>query len=93
MSEPARKSGLFKMRGSEQDVERQELMGAIENTREQLRMARISFDNVSEPELVDASIYEINSLQAHYSYLLRRAREQGFEKRETFKERKGLTYD
>lgn len=89
MSETIRKAGLFKTREAEPDTERQEILGEIESTREQLRLARISFDNVSEPELVDASIYEINSLQARYSYLLRRAREEGFEKRETFKERKG----
>jgi len=86
MSEPARKFGIFKSRTSEKDKERRELFDAIKNTREQLRLARISFNNASEPELVDASIYEINSLQAQYSYLLRKAKEQGYAQHEMFKE-------
>jgi len=86
MSEPAKKFGLFKARPSAKDAERMELFDAINNTREQLRLARISFNNASEPELVDASIYEINSLQAQYSYLLRKVKEQGYARHETFKE-------
>jgi hypothetical protein len=86
MSEPARKRGLFRGRSSEEDAERQELFDAIKTTREQIRLARISFNNASAPELVDASIYEINSLQAQYSYLLRIVKEQGYAKHETFKD-------
>jgi hypothetical protein len=86
MSEPVKRSGLLKNRPSESDIERRELFDAIKNTREQLRLARISFNNASEPELIDASIYEINSLQAKYSYLLRKIKEQEYASHETFKE-------
>ena len=89
MSEPARKFSIFKSRMTDEESERTELFDAIKNTREQLRLARISFNNVSAPELVDASIYEINSLQAQYSYLLRKVREQGYAQHETFKELRG----
>lgn len=39
-----------------------------------LRCAYDRFNHVTAPELVEASIYEINSLQARYNYLLRRAK-------------------
>lgn len=77
---------LFRKRPSKAELERRELLEAINSTRDKLSRARISFNNVSDPELVDASIYEINSLQAHYSYLLRKAKEQGYERLDTFKE-------
>jgi len=77
---------LFKKRPSKAELERRELFEAINDTRDRLNRARISFNNASDPELVDASIYEINSLQAHYSYLLRKAKEQGYERLEMFKE-------
>lgn len=86
MAEPVKLFGLFQRRPTAEEVERQELLDAIKNTREQLNRARISFDNASAPELVDATIYEINSLQAHYSYLLRRAKEQGYAHHDMFKE-------
>ena len=34
------------------------------------------FENVSDPELIDACVYEINSLQAHYSFLLNKAKQE-----------------
>lgn len=77
---------LFRKKPSKQELERIELLEAINDTREKLTRARISFNNVSDPELVDASIYEINSLQSHYSYLLRKAKEQGYERLDMFKE-------
>lgn len=39
-------------------------------TKRRLDVARNFFERVSDPELVAASVYEINSLQAKYSYLL-----------------------
>ena len=37
-------------------------------------MARQHFNSVSDPAMVDSCIFEINSLQARYSYLLARAK-------------------
>jgi len=42
-----------------------------------LRCAYERFNYVSDPELVEASVYEINSLKARYNYLIRQAKEQG----------------
>ncbi len=47
----------------------------LQETAQALRRAYERFDFASDPELVDASVYEINSLQARYSYLLRAAKE------------------
>ncbi len=40
-----------------------------------LREAYERFNYVSEPELVEACVYEISALKARYNYLLRRIKE------------------
>ncbi|MCX7614519.1 MAG: YaaL family protein [Clostridiales bacterium] len=57
-------------------LEKQELLDAINEAAMRLRIARMFFESVSEPELIDACVYEINSLQAHYSYLLNKAKKE-----------------
>ena len=69
----------------EAEEERRVLLEELRKTREDLRMAEIGFNNARESELIEASVYEINSLQARYAYLLRRVREDGMEQREVFK--------
>lgn len=54
-----------------------ELLGELDETRLALSEAYARFNGASEPELIDACIYEINAIQARYSFLLRRVREQG----------------
>ncbi len=68
---------MFRRTAHKTDDERSELLKALEETRSALEDARISFDNTVEPELVEATVFEINSLQARYNYLIRRARETG----------------
>ncbi len=75
MAQAARAFSLFKKSGHKPDAEERELIEALMHTREQLHFARIYFDNVAEPELVDESVYELNALQARHSYLLRRLKE------------------
>ncbi len=41
-----------------------------------LRDAYEKFDYVSEPELIEACVYEIKALKARYSYLLRCIKEE-----------------
>ena len=48
-----------------------ELRRELGKTAQALRSAYDKFNYVSEPEMVESCIYEINSLQARYSYLLR----------------------
>jgi len=42
-----------------------------------LAAARCNFRESSDPDLLEAAVYEIKSLQAKYAYLIGRARELG----------------
>lgn len=53
----------------------EELHHELHTTARELRRAYDRFNYVSEPELVESSIYEIDSLKAKYNYLLRRIKE------------------
>ncbi|MDR1157544.1 MAG: YaaL family protein [Oscillospiraceae bacterium] len=55
--------------------EQQEVLEAMRRTRQELCLARLNFNDARAPELVEASVYEINALQARYAYYLRLARE------------------
>ena len=49
----------------------------LQDTRFALAQAYVRFDNTTEPELVDACIFELNALQSRYNYLLRLVKESG----------------
>jgi len=55
--------------------ERRQLLDSMSQTRKELSMAYSSFNAHSDPDLIDASVYEINALQSRYSYLARRLKE------------------
>ncbi|MDR0382286.1 MAG: YaaL family protein [Oscillospiraceae bacterium] len=60
----------------EQEKQEQwEVLEAMRRTRQELCQARLNFNDARAPELVEASVYEINALQARYAYYLRLARE------------------
>lgn len=61
---------LRKKHPSPLETAQKELMDDLWDTKRRLDVARNFFERVSDPELVAASVYEINSLQAKYSYLL-----------------------
>lgn len=46
-------------------------------TRRALEIAYSGFDNVTEPDLIDCYIYELNSIMKRYKYLLELARKNG----------------
>lgn len=54
----------------------EELKEELRNTAQALRDAYDRFNFVTEPELVDAAIFEIRSLNARYSYLIRCVKEE-----------------
>ena len=60
-----------------QDPRMQSLFAELSDARFALAQAYTRFDNTTEPELVDACIFEINALQSRYSYLLRLIKESG----------------
>ena len=76
MAQSANHFVFFHSKPTEDDLEKQDLLEAMKENRDDLKQARAYFNHVREPELIEASVYEINSLQARYAYLLRRLREQ-----------------
>ncbi|GHV33652.1 hypothetical protein FACS18949_08190 [Clostridia bacterium] len=57
---------------------KREYADALDNLQElseQLHDARLRFNQATEPELVDACVFELNALQARYNFFLRMARE------------------
>ena len=59
------------------DSAMQELFTELSDTRFALSQAYAFFNRVTEPELIDSSIFEINAVQARYNYLLRAIKERG----------------
>ena len=59
------------------DPEMQELFTELNDTHFALTQAYARFDRTTEPELVEACVYEINAVQARYNYLLRVIKERG----------------
>lgn len=58
---------------SEQEIERNALLSDLEKTKKALEIAYAGFDNVTEPDLIDCYIYELNSVMKRYKYLLEQA--------------------
>lgn len=57
------------------EEERRQLMEVMARTRVEINQAYAGFNLQSDPDLVDSYVYEINSLQSRYSYLVRRVKE------------------
>lgn len=64
-----------KMRIAEKKDELTDLYEELSDTKLLLSRAYTVFNYSSDKELIEASIYEISSLQAKYSYLLRAIKE------------------
>ena len=56
------------------DEELQALMEGMAQTRSQLSCAYAQFNTYTDPDLVDACVYEINALQSRYSYYVRQVK-------------------
>ena len=57
------------------EEERRQLMEGMRQTRSQLNFAYAQFNAYSDPDLVDACVYEINALQSRYSYYVRQVKQ------------------
>ncbi len=51
------------------------LVSDIEKIKVALDSAYSNFENVSDPDLIDSYIYEVNAMQKRYKFLLRQAKE------------------
>ena len=56
-------------------LERQALRQEIEKTRNTIDSARNHFEQVVDPTLIDCYIYEVQSLQMRYRFLLKRIKQ------------------
>ena len=66
-------------RAAARDNSMQELLGELSSLRDALTAAYTRFNAATEPELVDACVYEINAAQSRYNYQLRLIKEHGGE--------------
>lgn len=53
---------------------REQLIKEIEDLKQALETANSNFENVSDPDLIDSYIYEINAISFRYRYLLKQMR-------------------
>lgn len=51
------------------------LIEEIHKTKSALDIAYSNFENVTEPDLIDCYIYELQSVQMRYKFLLRKVKE------------------
>jgi len=66
-------------RNMARDNAMQPLFDELDSMRGALESAYARFDASTEPELIDACVFEINAAQARYNYLLRLIKEAGGE--------------
>lgn len=58
-----------------QEEERRELVSSLAHTRTLINQAYSGFNMARDSDLIESYVFEINSLQARYNYLLRRVKE------------------
>lgn len=75
MAESARTLPFCKKHPTPRDEERDELLEGLSRTRTLIAQAYSGFNSARDPDLIESYVFEINALQARYSYLLRRVKE------------------
>ena len=72
------KNGIFFFRRREVRRDGEEmavLKEGLERTRTLINQAYSAFNATKDPDLIESYVFEINALQARYTYLLRRVKE------------------
>ena len=62
----------LKMTEQERQQENQRLLAEYYDTLIQLRHVRSVFQQVTDPDLINACVYEMNALQQRYTFVLQR---------------------
>lgn len=75
LAEPAKAFAFYKKRPTPEEEERTALMEGLSRTRTLIAQAYSCFNSTHDPDLIESYVFEINALQARYSYLLRRVKE------------------
>lgn len=71
---------MSKRNKSDKDKEKQKLMTEIKRAQTDVKTAEHFFQFVSDPELVDVAIYDLEAKKSRYRYLIRVAKEKGIKK-------------
>lgn len=66
---------LFGKKSEPVNYEKKYLLQEIKMTKEALNTAYSNLDYATDPDLIDCYIYQLNSEQKRYKYLLQRAKE------------------
>ena len=74
MAEAARMFSLRRLERAD-NVERQELLTSLAQTRALIQQAYRGFNSAEDGDLIESYVFEINALQSRYNYLLRRVKE------------------
>ena len=76
MVEAQRKKVFFFRRKGEsvREGELRALKDGLDRTRVLINQAYAGFNGTDDPDLIESYVFEINSLQARYAYLLRRVK-------------------
>lgn len=61
-------------RKSKEDTAYDILLEHIEKTKSELDCAYSNFENATDPDLIDSSIYQLQSIQMRYKFLLKCAK-------------------
>ncbi|MGX4601654.1 DUF2508 family protein [Faecalimicrobium sp. JNUCC 81] len=64
----------------DKDKEKQKIMKEIKRAQVEVKTAEHFFQFVSDPELVDVAIYDLEAKKSRYRYLIRMAKEKGIKK-------------
>jgi hypothetical protein len=67
---------IRKKEKEELTLEQRELIEEYKKAVIKMRQARNAFENITEPEMIDACVYELNAARSHYSYLLSKIKEE-----------------
>ena len=65
---------LLKKRNDSVNDEEKHLLKEIDMTKKALQAAYSNFDNATDPDLIDCYIYQLNSEQKRYKYLLQKVK-------------------
>ena len=71
-------AGVFTFRRKRETAlqqERDALLEGLNRTRALIAQAYAGFNAAGDPDLIESYVFEINALQARYTYLLRRVKE------------------
>ncbi len=58
---------------TDKEIKRNALLSDLEKTKRALEIAYSGFDNVTEPDLIDCYIYELNAIMKRYNFLMEQA--------------------